>query len=54
MVRVCVFRKVPRELGECVVDFIEHGVVTSVTLAKQYMAKKRQEREAAANKKSAL
>jgi hypothetical protein len=45
---------VPRELGECVVDFIEHGVVTSVTLAKQYMAKKRQEREAAAHKKSAL
>lgn len=47
-------REVPRELGECVVDFIEHGVVTSVTLAKQYMAKKRQEREAAAHKKSAL
>jgi hypothetical protein len=46
--------QVPKELAEVVADFIEHGVVTYVTLAKRYMAKRRQERQQATQHKSAL
>jgi len=36
--------QVPKELAECVVDFILHGVVNSSTLIQRFLAERRKEK----------
>lgn len=47
--------QVPKELADCMVDFIEHGAVTYLTLTRRYMAERKKESEdKKASHKSAL